>query len=210
MRTWVVAGPALLVCLASRPSAAQLVPSAPDESPASGFMVQGVMSASVSAGLMKCVGDTCFSDAAIGGALRLGGLWEMLAVGLDVRYAGVSVPGSGEGLHMVTAGPDLEFFVWRSAEGRARLYLLAGVDLGAAILDRESSDPYYRPEDDADLLAGLTLGLGGMCFLHRNFALGMEVGARTLFVRDDEATDDETVASAAFFAALSGTFVVGD
>ncbi len=191
-----------VVCL----GLAHASPAAASEGAASGFMIQGLVGGAV-------------TPASFGpwstGALRIGAMLDTMAISANVSFFAYAEPkGDYYGVHLLTFGPDIEWFVWSSADGAARLYLMTGFNLGAGIFeDKAYYDPYEEPtvdETEADFIGGFGLGLGGHYFLHRNFALGVEIGSRTLFIDYSDAPSDEVVAISSLYAALSITFVAGD
>ncbi|MDI7269894.1 MAG: hypothetical protein QME96_18030 [Myxococcota bacterium] len=189
-----------VVCL----GLAHTPPAVASEGAASGFMIQGLVGGTRVWSSFR--GMQPFAEPV--SVLRIGGMWDTMAVAANVSFFAVAQPeGDYEGIHVLSLGPDLELFVWSSADGAARLYVLAGFNLGVGI-DEEAAPPSPDPEFDEtefDFVGGFCLGLGGHYFLHRNFALGVEIGSRTLFI------DDPIIrAISSLYAALSITFVAGD
>ena len=122
----------------------------------------------------------------------------------SLSYSSVSMPeGDYVGYHLLTLGPNVEATVWDTSDGTARMYLVAGFDLGAG-LQQGTSFP-GADENDEEFVAGFTLGVGGRYFLHRNFGLALEIGSRTRFFE----AEDPTVLST-LYAALTAAFVAGD
>lgn len=169
-------------------------------SPASGVLLQALLGGS---GLVASDGGQA-SFVAVP-MLRVGYLGRHLAVAANVSYFSVSVlTGEYQAAHVMTIGPDVMPYLWRSAYDRARLYVLGGFNLGGTFHAPRVGDNF------SNLTGGFTLGVGGQYFLHRNFALGVELGSRTQFARVQVAGGDtELTATSSFYAALSGSFVAG-
>lgn len=170
------------------------------DSPASGVMLQALLGGS---GLVVSGGGQPSFVAMP--TLRVGYLGRYLAAAANVSYFSMSILNDGyQAAHVFTIGPDVMPYVWRSAYDRARLYVLAGFNLGGTFYDPRAGD------SSSNLTGGFTLGVGGTYFLHRNFALGVELGSRTQFTRlQTTGGDSDLMAISGFFAALSGTFVAG-
>jgi len=183
---------------------ATLVPSASEaqeRAAATGFLLQGAL---VAATPMTSSSGAGFAliGLGLGGSLRLGGMLDFAALALEVNYASLSDDDSYVG--EVKLGPLAEIFLWRSGDGAARLYALAGVSFGAHMTRQDAAMPGLPDSEDDTFVAGLKLGAGGMYFLHPNFPIGLEVGVDNSFVGAD---DTDIVCS--FFAALTLGLVAG-
>jgi hypothetical protein len=72
------------------------------------------------------------------------------------------------------------------------------------------SGPLGASDTDSSVTGGLSAGLLGHYFLHRNFALGLEGGIRAQFVNLGTGPSSSTLYSvAAIYVALSLSFVAG-
>ena len=168
---------------------------------ASGFMLQGLLGGGTSViGISpqgSGVRDNPFTAMP---TLRVGAMLRPLAIAANLSYfsSGTFSNGRYTGGNVITVGPDLMPFVWRSAAGQARLYLLFGLNVGALITTSSSNN-------DGDFTGGFSFGAGGTYFLHPSFALGVELGSRTQFTTSNSGL----LATATLYAALSGTFVAG-
>ncbi|MBI5500000.1 MAG: hypothetical protein HY907_07135 [Deltaproteobacteria bacterium] len=199
---------ALGVATAAPRVAAQPLPIAPlpASAAASGFMLQAVINAGTTSGPLVMAGDFAIVSP-VSGTLRIGGLFDLLAASLEVNYASISSTDEAGGVTrdsyygQVSLGPAVQFFLWQTADGAGRFYALGAVDFGASMQSVSSGSVTV---DDETFLAALKLGFGGCYFLHRNFPLGLEVGARTDFI----GADNPTIFSN-FFAGLTLGFVVG-
>jgi hypothetical protein len=191
----------LVVLLLPAAGSAQLTPAFPTaaERPASGFLLQGGLATGVSwiAGL-----GSSFAVMNVQGVLRVGAMFDLLAITAELSYASFSDVTSYGGTLLL--GPSADIFLWRSADETVRFYVLAGANFGAN-MTREDADPPTPAVSDDTFAAQLVLGVGGMFFLHRNFPLGVEIGSRTTFV----GADNPEIASG-FFAALNFGLVVGN
>jgi hypothetical protein len=127
--------------------------------------------------------------------------------------------------------PTAMFDFWRSADGRARANVLAGVGYGRAsvsvtgstedcIVDGSGNQVCTDTREEQKVGAGfipVMLGVGGDYFLSRNFALGLEGGFQGLFVtgidREADGTNTDISASANMqlaYGAIRATLVLGD
>jgi hypothetical protein len=168
---------------------------------ATGFLLEGVLSASTT--ISPIAGEVGFIG--IGGTLRAGWMFDAFSLALNFAYGSVTTDPDGDGSHyggIVAAGPVAQIFLWQTADRAAGLYALAGVSFGA-VLERYTPAP-ADVNDDETFAAILDLGFGGCYFLHPNFSLGVEVGAKTTFVGIDN-----SYYISAFFAALAIGFVAG-
>jgi hypothetical protein len=168
---------------------------------ATGFLLEGVISASTT--ISPIAGEVGFTG--IGGTLRAGWMFDAFALALEFAYGSITLDPDGDGSHytgIVAAGPVAQIFLWQTADRAAGLYALAGLNLGA-VLERFTPSP-ADANDDETFAAILDLGFGGCYFLHPNFSLGVEVGAKTTFVGIDN-----SAYLSAFFAALTIGFVAG-
>lgn len=73
---------------------------------------------------------------------------------------------------LVTLMPMVYYGLWDSRDGRARLDVVGGIGIGKGKLTSETAGT--TTESTADIVP-LMLGVGGDYYLHKNFALGVEV-----------------------------------
>jgi hypothetical protein len=169
---------------------------------ASGFMLQGLLGGGTSViGIgpaSSAVRDNPFTAMP---SLRIGAMLRPLAIAANLSYFSAATFRSGNysGGNVITIGPDIMPFVWRSTGGQARLYLLFGLNAGATINTSSGGN------NSAAVTGGFTFGAGGNYFLHPSFALGVELGSRTQFASGDGGL----LATSTLYAALSGSFVAG-
>ncbi|MGH7672194.1 MAG: hypothetical protein ACREMC_04795 [Gemmatimonadales bacterium] len=88
-------------------------------------------------------------------------------------------------------GPSALFEVWRSADGRARGQIAAGLAVGRVSVTetsvfRDASGTSTSRTETSGTLVGVHIALGGEHFLHPHFALGLEGGFQTTFAFDVE------------------------
>ena len=168
---------------------------------ASGFLLEGVLSASTT---ITPISGTDIGFGGLAGTLRAGWMLDSLAVALEIAYGSVTLSndaGASSYDGTVTVGPLAKIFLWQTADRVARLYALAGVNFGA-VLERDEAGGVSR--DDETFAAVLDLEFGGCYFLHPNFTLGVEIGTKTTFIGIDN-----SLYLSSFFAALTIGFVAG-
>jgi hypothetical protein len=197
----VLAGATALAALAAAPGTAggaeRLYRDFADP-PANGFMIESVVGGNISLN----AGDPALL---VVPTLRIGAMFKPLAVAVNLSYLSSATFSDGySGRNVITGGIDVMPNVWRSLDDRARLYLLAGFNFGG-VLDTNIRTSMGSGADTSQLAAGFSLGLGGRYFLHRNFALGAELGNRTQFVRPE----GNLTAVSTLYGAFTATFVAG-
>jgi hypothetical protein len=159
-----------------------------------------------------------------------------LGLQLGLTRVGLSSTPSGEpetsaSVTLYQIVPTAMFDFWRSADGRARANVLAGVGYGRAsvsvtgstedcIVDGSGNQVCTDTREEQKVGAGfipVMLGVGGDYFLSRNFALGLEGGFQGLFVtgidREADGTNTDISASANMqlaYGAIRATLVLGD
>ena len=69
--------------------------------------------------------------------------------------------------------------LWVSSDGRARMNVVAGLGYGRGSVTSSSNDGMGNVTSNTDYVSFLPIiaGVGGDYYLHRNFALGVELGA---------------------------------
>ena len=187
-----------LLCL-TRPAAAELAISEQYHYQPSGFVLQPLLSGATA------ISAPGTQSLLIIPSLRLGYVNRYLAVLLDVSYIHSAAVGGYDDVDIVTAGADAMPFVWRRLNGRARLYLLGGFNVGAAFGGHPHAGPDLSAQmaDSAGrLTGGLLLGVGGDYFVRPRFALGVELGSRTQFFHRADGTD----IISSLYAGITGTF----
>jgi hypothetical protein len=163
-----------------------------------GFAMQALLGGAVP--LVSAPGG---GTAPAGPTLRVGVSSPAILAAASVSYLGMSDPAGTGGLHSLTAGMDLLPYAWHHRDGRARLYLLFGGNVGVSI---QAAQPAHGEAGPGHALSGgFSVGIGGQYFLHPGYALGVEIGARTQLWRPEGTLG----ASAGLYGALSGTFVAG-
>ena len=166
--------------------------------PAQGFLIESVVGGNISLN----AGDPALL---VVPTLRIGGMFKPLAFAINLSYLSSASFGDGySGRNVLTGGVDIMPHIWRSADDRARMYLLAGFNFGG-VLDTNVRTSMGTSADASQLAAGFSLGLGGRYLLHRNFALGAEIGNRTQFVRPE----GDLTAVSTLYGAFTATFVAG-
>jgi hypothetical protein len=94
--------------------------------------------------------------------------------------------------------------IWRSADTRARIYLLAGV--GAVIVEASAGgSTTTTPSTFTKAGATLQLGVGGRYDVHPSFGVGLEILAQPDLVP----LDGNLYVASEVLVAITGTFVTG-
>ena len=88
-------------------------------------------------------------------------------------------------------GPSALLDVWRSADGRVRGQIAAGVAVGRISVTetsefRDPSGTFLSKTETSATLVGLHVALGGEHYLHPHFALGVEGGFQGTFALNAE------------------------
>jgi hypothetical protein len=189
----------LLPAAGSAQVAPGTIPAPANERPATGFLLQGGL-ATGATWITGLGGAVAFMN--LQGSLRVGAMFDALAITAEISYSSVSDDTSYDGTLLL--GPSADIFLWRSSDQTVRLYVLAGVNFGVN-MEREDADPPTPAASDDTFASQLVLGVGGMFFLHRNFPIGVEIGSRTTFIGVD---NPEYVSG--FFAGLNFGLVAGN
>jgi hypothetical protein len=171
--------------------------------PARGFMVQAQLQNDliVQSGLAPNTGGYSLLP-----IVRLGYSGRRLSAALEASYSTFVIDtGNSIGLHVIALGPSIQPVVWRSHDGNARLAAVVGGSIGGAIESNGSG----TTSNENVVIGGFNVGLAGHFFPHPNFAAGLEVGVRVLWVDDIRTTTTTLFTVAALYAALSVLFVAG-
>jgi len=106
--------------------------------------------------------------------------------------------------------PMIYFDVWQSRDGKARLNLVGGAGFGKGTLTSETMG--MKTEASATFIPVLA-GIGGDYYLHKNFALGVEVGAAVPIltsVEDDGMDVGLSGSTQSLHGMIRFTFVTGE
>jgi hypothetical protein len=131
-----------------------------------------------------------------------------LVLGGQLGVMGGSIEADGEEIsaQIVQIVPTGYWDFWRSRDGRARMNLVFGLGIGRANLQIGDD------EFSASFVPAL-LGVGGDYYLHRNFAIGVEVGAQVPLLSKVE-EDGEDLDISGNLQSIHGlvrfTFIAGD
>jgi len=169
--------------------------------PRRGFVLQGRMSTTFG------IGNFVFPGFAIGyrrGNWVFGGQLGVIAGKIE------DDGGTTDSFSLVTIMPMIYYGIWSSEDGRARMDVLGGVGVGKGTLRSESGGT--TSEETASIVP-LMLGVGGDYYLHKNFALGVEVGVELPVlgkVEQDGMDVGVKGATQAIHGMFRVTFVAGD
>lgn len=219
--------PAPAAPVASTPAELVEPPASADGSHATGFMVQGRLQTQ----------SSLISLAAPGFMIGYQAQGFALGVQLGLTRVGISATPEGQGETSASATlyqiePTAMFDIWRSADGRARANLVAGVGFGRASVTAKGTtqDCVFDPNTGVETCSNsaeeqsfgasfipLQLGIGGDYYLSRNFALGLEGGFQGLFVTgvdsESNGAQADIAASANMqlaYGVIRATLVLGD
>lgn len=106
--------------------------------------------------------------------------------------------------------PMVYWDLWQSRDGKARMNLVGGLGVGKAKITSESGGMTDETTADFALILG---GLGGDYWMHKNFALGVEVGIELPVLNkiENNGTDTGTkAATQSIHGLFRFTFVTGD
>jgi len=118
--------------------------------------------------------------------------------------------GTTDSFSLVTIMPMVYYGIWSSDDGRARMDVVGGIGAGKGTLRSESGGT--TTEETASFVP-LLLGIGGDYYLHKNFALGVEVGAELPVlgkIENDGMDSGVKGATQAIHGLLRFTFVAGE
>jgi len=192
----------------------------------SGFMVEGLMSASVytTAGDIMTGSVSLMNAAAVPSAV-IGYRAPKFAIGLGIGFFRTSSitdeedPASGDHTKTKIAStsmlfqPRFEISLFRSQKAAAEAYLALAFGAGFNVNKMDVEMPAGDDSDtDSGVVLGTHVGLGGRCFFGGGpFALGMEFGWSGLFLNMKDNEDDTTYWQniLGVYGALVGTFVFG-
>ncbi len=134
-------------------------------------------------------------------------------VGLDVLSIS---PDSSETetITLFSVSPTLEYYLWKSRDGRVALDLLGSIGLGWAGISSENRAVMPPSSSDSSaLFLPLAVGIGMDCFIHRNFAFGLEggyQGAVLLSSQTNGRSGELSLSLHGLYGAFRMTAVVGD
>jgi hypothetical protein len=135
--------------------------------PQRGFQIQGRMSTQI--GLTSIISP----GVSLGyrrGNWVFGGQFGVIAGKLEDQDANTT-----DSFSLVTIMPMVHYGLWESTDRKARLDVVGGLGVGSGKLRRENAGTTTTSKAD---FVPLLLGLGGDYYLHKNFALGVEIGAQ--------------------------------
>lgn len=191
------AAAALFATSGSAQPSGEVPPAVQGEGAASGFLLQGALSAHTGSAELGTLSSALFFGFVA--ELRVGWMFDELAVAVSSSFSDRTDPDSQDST--VQFGPVVEVFLWHSSDDAVRLYALGGATFGAWL---EHTETPLDEEDDKTFVAALELGFGGCYFPHPDFSFGLELGSRTEF-----RGADETIYDTGFFASLVVGFVAG-
>jgi hypothetical protein len=168
--------------------------------PARGFQIQGRMSTTIGIGSLINPG---FSMGYRRGNWVFGGQLGVIAGKLEDN-------GDTDQFSLVTIMPMVYYGIWSSEDRRARMDVVGGIGVGGGQIKSESGG--VTSKQNASFVPFL-LGLGGDYYLHKNFALGVEIAIElpVLGKIEDNGMDTGVKGSTqSIHGMLRFTFVTGD